>query len=323
MSCFRLTVGLARSRSWDAIGPLNASGERSLNDAMTIAPQSIAQPRLEEPLASAPCSTDPSPTPSALSAIRRFNRFELKYLADRRLIDGFRAELPARLDRDPHGVDGFYPVWSLYYDTRGLRFYWEKIDGEKFRRKLRLRHYGTPDDLDDASPVWVEIKQRVNRVTQKRRVRLPYAAARQLCAGKAPAIFEARDEPIIEEILVMAAQNHLVPTTVVGYVREAYLGRDEDSGLRVTIDSRIRGRDRDLDLGLRSENRFIVPPHLSVVEVKVNERVPYWLTELIARHNVSLIRVSKYVQSVEAFGRAPRSIFHLPDADPEADGALT
>ena len=94
-------------------------------------------------------------------------------------------------------------------------------------------------------------------------------------------------------------------------MREAFWAATRTCGLRVTIDSRIRGRDRDLDLGCQAENRFIVPPHLSVVEVKVNERVPYWLTELIARHNLSLIRVSKYCQSVEAFGRAPRSIFHL------------
>jgi hypothetical protein len=252
---------------------------------------------------------------SALASIRRFNRFELKYLADRRLIAAFRAELPAKLDRDPHGIDGFYPVWSTYYDTRGLRFYWEKIDGEKFRRKLRVRHYGTPHDLTDVTPVWVEIKQRVNRVTQKRRVRLPYSLALRLASGQPPEVFDPEDAGIIEEIQVLAAQNHLVPTTVVGYIREAYLGREEDSGLRVTIDSRIRGRDRDLDLRLLAENRFIVPPHLSVVEIKVNERVPYWLTELIARHNINLIRVSKYVQSVETFDRAPRSIFHVAESD--------
>jgi SPX domain protein involved in polyphosphate accumulation len=260
-----------------------------------------------------PAQREPATVASPLAAIRRFNRFELKYLADRRLIDGFRAELPTKLDRDPHGVDGFYPVWSTYYDTRGLRFYWEKIDGEKFRRKLRIRHYGTPEDLTAETPVWVEIKQRVNRVTQKRRVRLPYSEALRLAAGRAPDADEPGDRAIVEEVLVLAAQNHLVPTTVVGYVREAYLGREEDSGLRVTIDSRIRGRDRDFDLRSRAENRFIVPPHLSVVEIKVNERVPYWLTELIARHNVNLIRVSKYVQSVETFDRAPRSIFHLAD----------
>lgn len=187
---------------------------------------------------------------------------------------------------------------------------------------MRIRHYGTPDDLTFETPVWVEIKQRVNRVTQKRRARLPYAQALQLCAGRDPVDVDVNDEAVVEEILVLVAQNHLVPTTIVGYVREAYLGRDEDSGPRVTVDSRIRGRDRDLDPRLRAENRFIVPPHLSVVEIKVNERVPYWLTELIARHNINLVRVSKYVQSVETFGRAPRSTFHLAEAQPGFTGVV-
>ncbi|MCA9877195.1 MAG: polyphosphate polymerase domain-containing protein [Thermomicrobiales bacterium] len=253
-------------------------------------------------------------TADVLAAIRRFNRFELKYVADRRLVEAFRQELPDKLARDPHGVDGFYPIWSTYYDTPDLRFYWEKIDGEKFRRKLRIRHYGTPDELTGETPVFVEIKQRVNRVTQKRRVRLPYEAALRLCAGHPPEDCDPQDAAVMDEIEVMVRQNMLRPTTVVGYVREAFFGRDEDSGLRVTIDSRIRGRDRDLDLRWQGENRYIIPPHLSVVEMKVNERVPYWLTELIARHNISLIRVSKYCQSIERFGLAPRSrrIFDEP-----------
>ncbi len=256
------------------------------------------------------------PAPDLLAAIRRFNRFELKYVADRRLVEAFRQELPARLERDPHGVDGFYPIWSTYYDSPDLRFYWEKIDGEKFRRKLRIRHYGTPDELTGDTPVFAEIKQRVNRVTQKRRVRLPYEDALALCAGNPPEAFDPRDAAVLEEIETMVRQNMLRPTTVVGYVREAFFGRDEDSGLRVTIDSRIRGRDRDLDLRWQGEggNRYIIPPHLSVVEMKVNERVPYWLTELVARHNISLVRVSKYCQSIERFGLAPRSrrIFDEP-----------
>ncbi len=262
--------------------------------------------------------------PDLLAAIRRFNRFELKYVADRRLVEAFRQELPGRLERDPYGVDGFYPIWSTYYDSPDLRFYWEKIDGEKFRRKLRIRHYGMPDELTAETPVFVEIKQRVNRVTQKRRVRLPYEDALRLCAGNAPETADPQDAAVIEEIEMLVRQNMLRPTTVVGYVREAFFGRDEDSGLRVTIDSRIRGRDRDLDLRWQGENRYIVPPHLSIVEMKVNERVPYWLTELIARHNISLIRVSKYCQSIERFGLAPRSrrIFDEPFEDEIRESAM-
>lgn len=246
-----------------------------------------------------------------LDAVRTFNRYELKYIADRQLVTAFREGLDSRLDRDPHGVGGFYPVWSRYYDTRDLRLYWEKIDGIRFRRKLRIRHYGPPDLVTDATPVWVEIKQRTNRVTQKRRVHLPYAEALALCDGKEPAAFESRDRAVIEEILVFVKGHELRPSTVVGYVREAYLGREEDGGLRITVDSRVRGRDRDLDLYSPSENRFIVHPELSVVEIKVNERVPYWLTERIASHNLQLVRISKYCQSVEAFGRTPRSAMHI------------
>ena len=137
---------------------------------------------------------------------------------------GFRAELPAKLDRDAHGVVGFYPVWSPYYDTRDLRFYWEKIDGNKFRRKLRIRHYGTPDDLDGRTPVWVEIKQRVNRVTQKRRARLPYARRAALCAGQRHECLRARGRSRRRSAPRLVGEYDLRPTTVVGYVRERVRG---------------------------------------------------------------------------------------------------
>jgi len=53
-------------------------------------------------------------------------------------------------------------VTSLYYDTADLRFYWEKIEGSRFRRKLRMRLYGEPSECGEHTPVQIEIKQRVN-----------------------------------------------------------------------------------------------------------------------------------------------------------------
>ena len=37
----------------------------------------------------------------------------------------------------------------------------------------------------------------------------------------------------------------LRPVAMTGYQREAYVGRAADVGLRVTLDHRVRGRDRD------------------------------------------------------------------------------
>ena len=250
-----------------------------------------------------------------LAAIRTFNRYELKYLVDQRVLAQVRPELSARLHHDAHGDLGSYPLWSRYYDTYDLRCYWEKIDGIRFRRKLRIRHYGPPHHLSAETLVWVEIKQRLNRVTQKRRLRLRYDRAVALCAGREIDGCEPGDEALVEEVQRLVGEFDLRPSTVIGYTRDALVGREEDAGLRVTFDSRVRARDRDLDLAVDAENRFIIHPDLRVLEVKVNERVPYWLTELIARNNLQLVRISKYCQSIDAFHRTPRSLFHSIEED--------
>ncbi|QHC19901.1 VTC domain-containing protein [Streptomyces sp. GF20] len=250
------------------------------------------------------------------SRLHAFNRFELKYLVPVEQAAQIRDELAERMERDAHSPVGGYGVWSLYYDTPQLRFYWEKIEGLKFRRKLRIRHYGDLDGVTDASPVCVEIKQRVNRVTQKRRITLPYGVARQLCDGRELVPHSVRERAFVEEVLELIVRLNLRPAAITGYQREALVGRDADTGLRVTLDRRVRGRDRDFHFGTRTpENRFTIPPHLAVMEIKVNERTPYWITDLAARRNLNLVRVSKYVQSIEAFGLAPRSVFHIDEAD--------
>ncbi|MFC9618999.1 polyphosphate polymerase domain-containing protein [Streptomyces sp. NPDC056930] len=250
------------------------------------------------------------------SRLHAFNRFELKYLVPVEQAAEIRDELAERMDRDLHSPVGGYGVWSLYYDSPQLRFYWEKIEGLKFRRKLRIRHYGNLDGVTDESPVCVEIKQRVNRVTQKRRITLPYGVARQLCDDRVVVGHSAKESAFIQEVLELVVRLDLQPTAITGYQREALVGREADTGLRVTFDRRIRGRDRDFHFGTPTpENRFTIPPHLSVMEIKVNERTPHWITDLAARRNLNLVRISKYVQSIEAFGLAPRSVFHVDEAD--------
>ncbi|MYU26392.1 VTC domain-containing protein [Streptomyces sp. SID8352] len=258
----------------------------------------------------------PGDTLHVASRLHAFNRFELKYLVPVDRAAEIRDELAERMEWDPHSPPGGYGVWSLYYDTPQLRFYWEKIEGLKFRRKLRIRHYGDLDGVTGDSPVCVEIKQRVNRVTQKRRITLPYDVARRLCDDRETVEHSARESAFVQEVLELIVRLNLRATAVTGYQREALVGRDADTGLRITFDRRVRGRDRDFHFGIATpENRFTIPPHMSVMEVKVNERTPHWITDLAARRDLNLVRISKYVQSIEAFGLAPRSVFHIGAAD--------
>ncbi|BBY87893.1 polyphosphate polymerase domain-containing protein [Mycolicibacterium tokaiense] len=251
--------------------------------------------------------TRPTGYQQTASRLHAFNRYEIKYLLDELKIPALREALSARMGTDPFSPHGGYPVTSLYYDTADLRFYWEKIEGLRFRRKLRMRLYGNPAECIDETPVQVEIKQRVNRVTQKRRVPLPYGTARRWLDAREEISYEPHQRAFVHEVTALIGNLDLRPIVTTGYLREAFVGRDADLGLRVTIDHKVHGRDRDFHFASGAENRFIIPPKLAIVEIKANERVPYWVTDLAARSEMSVVRVSKYCQSVQAFELAPRS----------------
>ena len=232
--------------------------------------------------------------------IRKFNRFELKYLVTLRQAELFKAALQTYLISDEHGNgDGRYPLTSLYYDSPDYRCYWEKVDGVKFRRKLRIRVYGDDQTLTDDTPVFVEIKQRVSRVTQKRRAVLPYAAALQLCNARQVPDHTAEDQAVVSEIQAFLWQYNLRPASIVRYERQAFIGTEYDLGLRVTFDTNVSCQFNPLRLHEPPAGMPMLSPDRVVMEIKANERVPYWLTELVAAHNLNMVRMSKYCCSID------------------------
>ena len=233
--------------------------------------------------------------------VRKFNRFELKYILPIKQAENLKSDLLAYLEPDSHGnSQGSYPVSSLYYDSPDLRCYWEKVEGIKFRRKLRIRSYQPYDALFPDDNVFVEIKQRVDRITQKKRIFITYQQALNLCQDEKQPDNEDLDQTICNEIFAYKFHYQLLPTAIVRYQRQALIGTDYDLGLRVTFDTQITGQVSPLHLH-ESENMLpILSPDLCVMEIKVNERIPYWITELVAIHNLQLTRISKYCRCIEA-----------------------
>jgi SPX domain protein involved in polyphosphate accumulation len=238
--------------------------------------------------------------------MRKFNRFELKYILTLQQAERFKSALRAYLVPDEHGNNnGRYTLANLYYDSPDFRCYQEKMDGIKFRRKLRIRRYETDEVFTEETPVCVEIKQRVDRVTQKRRALLPYSEALRLCNDRQIPEHEPEDKAIIEEIYVFLWQYNLRPASLVRYTRQAFVGTEYDIGLRVTFDTSLSFQSHPLHLHEQSSALPMLPAYLVVMEIKVNERIPTWLTEMIAGHNLQMVRVSKYCRSVEAAQSMP------------------
>ena len=179
------------------------------------------------------------------------------------------------------------------------------MDGVKFRRKLRIRRYETGEVLTEDTSVFLEIKQRIDRVTQKRRAILPYSEALRLCNDRQIPDYAPNDKAVIEEIYVFLWRYNLRPASNVRYDRQAFIGTDYDIGLRVTFDTSLSFQCHPLHLHEQPSGLPMLPANLVVMEIKVNERIPYWLTEMIAAHNLQLVRISKYCRSIEAAQNMP------------------
>jgi SPX domain protein involved in polyphosphate accumulation len=234
--------------------------------------------------------------------IRISDRFELKYLLNRAQYEDMSAELAKYMVRDERGDEhGRYLITSLYYDTADHQAYWDKLEGHRFRRKVRVRVYGreqvTPETL-----CFAEIKQRINKTLQKKRVILPYEQAVALCgAGEAVMGEDEADQATIDEITYLYHTLQLQPACIVSYNRLAFEGGDLDPGLRVTFDTQLKCRAHDLTLlspGY-ADNQYFLPPLQCVMEVKMNNRAPYWLTELINKYRCAFRRISKYCSALE------------------------
>lgn len=235
--------------------------------------------------------------------VKEYSRYELKYLLDWAQYEALAELLADYMAPDPHAENEHgYAITSLYYDSPDYRAYWDKVEGHRFRRKVRVRVYGSQEVTPDTN-CFVEIKQRINKTLQKKRVVLPYAAATALCGSGAEVEqpLPEYEQAVVSEVRYLQSVNQLQPACIVSYNRLAYEGSEYDPALRVTFDTNLKGRVHSLSLLTNdaAENYFFIPPNLCVMEIKVNYRVPYWLTELIGRYRCTLRRVSKYCTALE------------------------
>ena len=240
--------------------------------------------------------------PSRQSYPRHINRFEVKYVLNLDQVNEMIGAILPYVEPDTHnGKAGFYPVVSLYYDSPDLMCFWEKVDGMKFRRKLRIRLY---DDGPDNA--FLEIKQRIDQTTQKRRARGPLEGFLSGMDLMRSSEFPTGEDPVCDEARLLVDKFRLEPKVIVSYNRSAWFGVYE-RGLRITIDrnlrySRFMGR-FDFRGG---RDRYFISPGQMVLEVKFNEVAPGWLCSALNRLDLAARRLSKYCQAVNhgEFGNA-------------------
>ncbi len=224
-----------------------------------------------------------APQKSAVPMV--FERHEQKYVMDRSTYQQLLKNLGDQIRMDQYGKQ---TISSLYYDTEDYMFARRQLDNSKYREKLRLRAYGDP--VDHHQPAFVELKKKVNGITYKRRVTLPYNQAHRYLASRSGSI-SRNDDMNAREIDRFTHSHELSRQTAVIYERTAYSTAD---GLRLTFDENIRWRSRNVNLINHNQGIPLLASGMVVMEIKLPRALPFEWSQLFASLKLYPQPFSKY-----------------------------
>jgi len=168
-----------------------------------------------------------------LKAQTTMSRFEQKLVIPPRFAGFVVAWLHHTCVADP-----VYPlnlITSLYLDTPELDSYYECLNGDIYKNKVRVRWYDQPA-VDRDVPVYIELKSKrgFHTVKQRRQVKVPDSA---LGEGKIAGIVNQVEMKTILPELGYIPRKQLRPLIVISYRR--YRFREPLSGVSLTYDLEI------------------------------------------------------------------------------------
>ena len=248
----------------------------------------------------------------------QLQRLELKYLISEDKALNVRDFVRSHLELDEYGVgrpDLSYPIHSLYVDSDALRTYWDTINGLKNRYKLRLRYY---DDLP-TSPVFFEIKRRMDNAILKSRGGVRREAVPALLAGHLPEpdhLLSAQPKQMasLQRFCQLMLDIGGRPKAHVFYRREAWVST-LDNSIRITFDRDVRIAYEPTARLQTAIADYVMPftPQV-ILELKFTTRFPNWFNELVRQFDLERTTAAKYAQGVELIGECVFR-FHEPDAE--------
>ena len=232
------------------------------------------------------------------------SRFEIKCFIPENMAEQVREMARPYVRVDPYAVDRpnfLYTVRSLYFDSATLDFYYEKIDGLKIRKKLRVRAY---NDGPDNHIGFLEIKRRYANNILKERYKMPIEKIEKLLAASANIPLNYKDstngQAALSKFIYNLEKQKLVPTVLIVYDREPYVGND-DQTIRLTMDVNIRAK-MDVKMSDLFTNSDLVPVYQNkcILEFKYDDFMPMWMRKILSNLKIQPQSISKYCSGIDS-----------------------
>lgn len=217
-------------------------------------------------------------------AINVMKRYEIKYILTKEQTEYLVQGLNGHMEVDQYGKTS---ICSLYYDTPNHRLIRESLDKPEYKEKCRLRSYGL---AKPGKPVYLELKRKAFGIVYKRRIETSIDDVNKFFKDKKDIFKEGQIEK--EITYFRNFYDSLVPSCLIIYDRVAYYEPDGD--LRLTIDYNPRYRLDDLNLDTSIEGKSLLDEGSTILEIKVQEAIPIWLSSLLSNGKIFRGSFSKY-----------------------------
>jgi len=189
-----------------------------------------------------------------------------------------------------------YPIVSLYLDTDDLKLCQETLRGKKNRFKLRVRSYSDEPD----TPVFFEIKRRLNDIIIKGRSRVTKDIVQSVLSGKSvPQLQYKSDEQLLRQFQLYMYSLNARPVAKVRYIRRAYED-DSENRVRITFDRKLCYNPTNTpDISFDGGGWKRIELGYVILEIKFTARYPAWLSQMVKSCNLQRKAMSKYVASMK------------------------
>jgi len=217
-------------------------------------------------------------------------RHEYKIFIDHFDYMTIRPKLKALIPQDINaGQNGEYKIRSLYFDNSDDKALWEKISGINMREKFRIRCYN-----DDYDFIKLEKKCKFNGLCSKVSERITKEEVRRIIEGDVKWMLDS-GRPLLSELYVKMKTEQLRPKIIVDYIREPFVYKA--GNIRTTIDRNIKTSIRNIDILDPNVPMVTAEGNLMILEVKYDNFIPAFISDIINIENRQTSSFSKYVVS--------------------------
>lgn len=237
-------------------------------------------------------------------SISTFKRYEKKYIVKSEKMTRLIPSLLEHMNYDAFCVGGReYGVYNVYYDTPDDYLIRESLEKPYYKEKFRIRSYHSPAGPDDT--IFLEIKKKIGGIVAKRRATMNYSQAKDFIEKGICPSFDEKDyinKQVIREIEVFLNSYNISPKQYVGYQRMAFFGKDNKS-FRLTFDREITTRRDGLSLAQPCYGKVLLPSDLLLMEIKISDTLPLWLSHLLSELEIFRTSFSKYGRAYKNYAR--------------------